>query len=266
MSNKGYEVKPFPIMRRATIGILEAASRKHMIHAILEVDVTKPRDLIRQYRVRSGDTLSFTGYLIYCLAEAIDINKHMHAYRDWRNRLILFNDVDVSTPIERDVGDKKQVIPFIVRSANNKSILQIHHEIRQAQFSEPEQTGVFPLMRLFMMFPAFIRGSFFRIMDRFPHVMKKNGGTVMLTNVGLFGEGGGWGIPIATHTLNVTVGGIINRQIVASRGPEERDHLCLTVSFDHDIIDGAPAARFLQRFKEIIEGGESLKQLNESGT
>ncbi len=49
-------------------------------------------------------------------------------------------------------------------------------------------------------------------MDRFPHVMKKNGGTVMLTKVGLFGAGEGWGKPFATHTLNVTVGGMINRQ------------------------------------------------------
>jgi pyruvate/2-oxoglutarate dehydrogenase complex dihydrolipoamide acyltransferase (E2) component len=232
-----------------------------MIHAIIEVDVTEPRDLIRQYQASSSETLSFTGYLIHCLAEAIDINKHMHAYRDWRNRLILFNDVDVSTPIERDIGGKKQVVPIILRSANKKSILQIHREIRQAQSSEPKQTGVLPLMRLFLLIPAFMRGWFFRFMDRFPHAMKKNGGTVMLTNVGLFGEGGGWGIPIATHTLNVTVGGIVNRQITASRGPEERDHLCLTVSFDHDIIDGAPAARFLERFREIIEGGDCLRQL-----
>jgi pyruvate/2-oxoglutarate dehydrogenase complex dihydrolipoamide acyltransferase (E2) component len=91
--------------------------------------------------------------------------------------------------------------------------------------------------------------------------MKKNGGTVMLTNVGLFGNGGGWGIPIASHTLNITVGGIVNRPLLAPGGLEEREHLCLTVSFDHDIIDGAPAARFLQRFKEIIEEGEALKKL-----
>jgi hypothetical protein len=59
MSNKRHEVKPFPPMRRATTGILEAASRKHMIHAILEVDVSEPRDLIRQYQAMNGETLSF---------------------------------------------------------------------------------------------------------------------------------------------------------------------------------------------------------------
>ena len=260
-SNMGFEVKRFPPIRRATTSLLEAASRKHMIHAILEVDVLVPRDLIRHYRATGGETLSFTGYLSHCLATAVDSNRHMHAYRDWRNRLILFDGVDVSTPVERNLGDKKQVIPLILRSANDKSVLELHREIRNAQSSEPEQTGVFPLMRLFLLIPGFVRGFFFRIMDRFPHLMKKNGGTVMLTNVGLFGEGGGWGIPIATHTLNVTVGGIVHRPILTPGGLEEREHLCLTVSFDHDIIDGAPAARFLQRFKEIIEEGKSLQQL-----
>jgi pyruvate/2-oxoglutarate dehydrogenase complex dihydrolipoamide acyltransferase (E2) component len=93
--------------------------------------------------------------------------------------------------------------------------------------------------------------------------MKRNGGTVMLTSVGMFGKGGGWGIPITTHTLNVTVGGIFHRPVVSPEGLEERKRLCLTVSFDHDNIDGAPAARFLQRFKDILERGEALKQLAE---
>jgi pyruvate/2-oxoglutarate dehydrogenase complex dihydrolipoamide acyltransferase (E2) component len=57
------------------------------------------------------------------------------------------------------------------------------------------------------------------------------------------------------------VGGIVNRPVATSRGLEECEHLCLTASFDHDIIDGAPAARFFQRFKEIIEEGEALKKL-----
>ena len=35
MKNTGYAVKRFPPMRRATTGLLEAASRKHMSHAIL---------------------------------------------------------------------------------------------------------------------------------------------------------------------------------------------------------------------------------------
>jgi pyruvate/2-oxoglutarate dehydrogenase complex dihydrolipoamide acyltransferase (E2) component len=37
-----------------------------------------------------------------------------------------------------------------------------------------------------------------------------------------------------------------------------RDYLSLTISFDHEIIDGAPAARFTQRLKDLIESGYGL--------
>ena len=37
-----------------------------------------------------------------------------------------------------------------------------------------------------------------------------------------------------------------------------REYLCLTVSLDHDPIDGAPAARFVTRLKELIESGFGL--------
>ena len=48
----------------------------------------------------------------------------------------------------------------------------------------------------------------------------------------------------------VTVGSIVQR--------EGREHLCLTVSFDHAIVDGAPAARFMRRLAELIRGGQLL--------
>jgi pyruvate/2-oxoglutarate dehydrogenase complex dihydrolipoamide acyltransferase (E2) component len=42
---------------------------------------------------------------------------------------------------------------------------------------------------------------------------------------------------------------------------EVRDMLGLTLSFVHDLVDGAPAARFTQRFKALIESGYGLDQL-----
>ena len=37
-----------------------------------------------------------------------------------------------------------------------------------------------------------------------------------------------------------------------------REYLNLTVSFDHNMIDAAPAARFTQRLTELIESGYGL--------
>jgi pyruvate/2-oxoglutarate dehydrogenase complex dihydrolipoamide acyltransferase (E2) component len=74
----------------------------------------------------------------------------------------------------------------------------------------------------------------------------------------MFGEGGGWGIPLAPYTLNVTLGGIGEKPGVMDGRIEIREYLSLTVSFDHDIIDGAPAARFTECFKDLIENAYGL--------
>jgi len=43
-----------------------------------------------------------------------------------------------------------------------------------------------------------------------------------------------------------------------------RDYLSLTVSFDHNMIDGAPAARFTQRLQQLIESGYGLPDAGNS--
>lgn len=75
----------------------------------------------------------------------------------------------------------------------------------------------------------------------------------------MFGKGLGWGIPYPTpHSLFLTLGGISEKPGVVEEHITTPAYLQLTVCFDHDIIDGAPAARFTQRLKELIEGGSGL--------
>ena len=77
--------------------------------------------------------------------------------------------------------------------------------------------------------------------------------------MGMFGKGSGWGIPTAPiHSLFLTLGGITEKPGVVDGQIAIREYLCLTVSLDHDIIDGAPAARFVTRLKELIESGFGL--------
>jgi pyruvate/2-oxoglutarate dehydrogenase complex dihydrolipoamide acyltransferase (E2) component len=81
---------------------------------------------------------------------------------------------------------------------------------------------------------------------------------VGITAVGMFGGDGGWGIPVSFPSLHITVGGIEKKPGVVDGRIEIREFLCLTLSFDHDIIDGAPAARFTQRLRALIESGYGL--------
>lgn len=75
----------------------------------------------------------------------------------------------------------------------------------------------------------------------------------------MFGGGGGWGIGLGAHTLSVAIGGIAEKPLAVDGGIEIREVVNLTLSFDHDIVDGAPAARFAKRLKERIEGGDGLE-------
>lgn len=258
MSDSTYTLKPFSPSRQVVSDMLDAASRKHMIHGLIEVDVTKPRQRIREIRGQTGEALSFTGFIIYCCARAVDMNKDVHAYRDWRNRLIVFDDVDIATEVERSVEGRNQVIITVIRAANRKSIREIHQEIRHAQTKRLEEVEVVRANQWIGVIPVFVRRLVFRVLDRSPHLMNKIAGTVLVTSVGMFGSGAGWGIPMVSHTLSITVGGIVHRPRITNTQLENRELLCLTISFDHDIIDGAPAARFIQRFKELVESGSGL--------
>ncbi len=254
MSNSTCTIEPFPPSRQVVADIVRLASRKHMIQGLIEVDVTKARERLREIKEKTGESLSFTGFIIHCCSKAVDTDKHIQAYRDWRNRLIIFDDVDVFTPVERKVEGQFQVIPTVIRAANRKSLQEIHREIRQAQSRNVGETQGKEIGAI----PGFIRRLLFRIFEKIPNLMKQIGGTVLVTSVGMYGKGASWGIPIQSQTLGITVGGIVSRPCLNNGQLENREHLCITISFDHEIIDGAPAARFVQQFKEMVESGNGL--------
>ena len=62
----------------------------------------------------------------------------------------------------------------------------------------------------------------------------------------------------AAHTLGLIVGGLATKPAVVGGQIAEREYLCLTLNMDHDLIDGAPAARFIKRLTDLIESGAGL--------
>ena len=257
-----YQVVPYPKIRRIIAVMLRSLQRTPMIHGLIEVDVTRARAHLRVHRAKTGESLSFTAFLIACLAKAIDENKAVQAYRKGRKHLILFEDVDVNTQIEHDMNGQKLAIVYILRAANHKTVREIHHEIRAAQGQDvAKAVKEIKALNSLLFLPTFLLRIGYWVLwwigRRYPQLMKKYFGTVSLTAVGMFGKGAGWGIPIAGQTI-MTVGGIGEKPGVVDGQISIREYLSLTISFDHDIIDGAPAARFTQRLKELIESGYGL--------
>jgi pyruvate/2-oxoglutarate dehydrogenase complex dihydrolipoamide acyltransferase (E2) component len=265
-----YEVVPYPKVRHVLGAMYPSIQRKPLIHGLLEVDVTRAREFLREHKARTGESLSFTSFIITCLAQAVDENKALHAYRKGRKHLVLFDEVDVATFVEREVVGHAQPISSLIRAANKKTLREIHQEIRRAQVEQVEvlRDSFNPTHWVVALPMVVFRGFwaiFWRVRDRAPQVQKHLYGTVAITAVGMFGKGGGWGIPVAKHTLMITLGGIAEKPGVVDGTIAIRAYLSLTLSINHAIVDGAPAARFAQRLKDLIESGYGLSESEVEG-
>jgi hypothetical protein len=172
--------------------------------------------------------------------------------------------VDVVTMIEPSEG--AVAIPHIIRNANTKTAWEITAEIAAVKnhpTTSQQHSG--RLVRIAPKIPRCLRMLFFQLMKRNPHGLREKQGTVMLTSVGMFGRGGGgWGITfLPLHTIGVTIGGIHTKPAIVNGEILPRELLSITIAFDHDIIDGAPAARFTSRFVEIVETSAELLLLQQ---
>ena len=56
----------------------------------------------------------------------------------------------------------------------------------------------------------------------------------------------------------ITIGGITTKPRYLDGSLEPREMLDLTISIDHDIVDGALAARFARRLAEPVEQTDGL--------
>jgi pyruvate/2-oxoglutarate dehydrogenase complex dihydrolipoamide acyltransferase (E2) component len=259
-----YHVVDLPPARREMPNLLDLYWWKHSIYGLLEVDVTTVRRFIDEHEARTGEELSFTSYLIFCLAKAVDEEKSVQAYLKGRKQLIIFEDVDVAMPVERQIDGSRAPMVHILRRANQKTWREIHQEIRAVQGrSVPPSKGFTPWVLFFMRLPWPFPKLFGFLLNaasrRNPALKATLAGTVGVTAVGMFGRGeGGWGLVPMVQSLGLVVGSISSKPCVIDGRIEPRELLSLTVAFDHDVVDGAPAARFGRRLVELIESGYGL--------
>jgi pyruvate dehydrogenase E2 component (dihydrolipoamide acetyltransferase) len=79
------------------------------------------------------------------------------------------------------------------------------------------------------------------------------GGTFTITNLGAFRIDTFDPIIVPPQSCILGVGRIADRAVVVNKQVVIRTMMSLSLSFDHRVLDGAPAARFLQRLREILE-------------
>lgn len=261
MNPKGYRSLPLSFNRMAVIASASVTKEKNVIHSFTEVDITKPRFLLNEYFKKTGEKLSFTAYIVTCLVETIKEYPELNSFIKGR-KLILLEDITVSVLVEREIDGESIPEPIGIEKAQLKTYLQIHEEIREAKNKQDNKLGSLSGQSWIRLIPKFLLKTMIRLADKNIYMAKRYG-KVAVTAVGMFGKEAIWFIPHGSATALIIVGSI-NRKVVEIEGQYQcREHLCLTVSFDHNIVDGAPAARFMSKLIETIKNGNIIQ--NELG-
>jgi pyruvate/2-oxoglutarate dehydrogenase complex dihydrolipoamide acyltransferase (E2) component len=267
-----YHIVDMSPERREMAAFQDFKLDRHVMYALLEVDVTMIRQVIEHYKIKTGQQLSFTAYLISCLAHAVNKDKTVQSYRKGSKKLIMFDDVDVGFMIELKKGEMKVLTGHVIHGANHKTFYEIHQEIRSVQSTqEPPSADASSWFRSAMLLPwplfSLFKAVFRWAVRRDPTIITSMTGTVGISSVGMFGKGhAGWGISDGSHVLDLVVGGTTRKLAEVDGRIEPRQMLSLTIIFDHDVIDGAPAARFTRALVELIEGGYGLDGFEDINT
>ncbi|MFW9808545.1 MAG: 2-oxo acid dehydrogenase subunit E2 [Candidatus Thorarchaeota archaeon] len=261
MTEKGYRREPVPKSRKLIIEMSDFAVKKHRMVGLFEADVTEARRKLHEYKQVTGESISFTGWIAACVGKAVDEHKQVHSLMIGKH-FIIFDDVNINILIETTIEGRPYPVNFILKSANTKTVKEINQEIRTAQqkketdYTEDKENRS---IKMLLSAPKFLRDLlFWRKVRKDPFFIKERMGTVSVTSIGRFAKSGGWAIPIGLYSLSIAVGGIAEKPRFVDENIVNREFLALTVTLDHDVVDGAPATRFVSRFIELLEEGYGL--------
>lgn len=264
--NVDYTIQSFPASRQFTLDVGKIGLHKHHIKAIIEIDVTDSRRKIKNKRAEFGDKISFTSWVLKCISQAIFENKQVHALRKGKNKLVIFNNIDISIVVEKEVDGVLVPLPMVIRDVNKKNLNEIFNEIEKAKKQEIKNENNYVIeqnrkkepIKLFSLLPQFIRLLIWKVILSNPYRIKNMMGTAVVTSVGMMGNVNGWLIPYSIHPVCFALGSIVKKPGVIKNSIAIREFLEMTILIDHDVIDGAPAARFVSRLTDLIKNGYEL--------
>lgn len=262
-----YSTKPYSKYRRNIEIVTQAGWKKRATHAVLEIDVTDSRKLMKKFKEKSKEKISTTGWIVKCVAQTMSENKGLNAYKHGKRKIYIFEDVDIAIPVEKKYMGESKPMAFIIRKANEKSLIEISNEIRDAQTQKVDESTYILGKKItrFEQFainaPAFLQKLMFWIANKNAILKKKYMGTTGVTAIGMLGKFPGWVVPLGgTASTLFVVGGISKKPGVVNDKIEIREYLHLTMTTDHDIVDGGPLVHFVERLCELLENGYALSE------
>jgi hypothetical protein len=248
----------YPSSRQLTFDLGKLGVGRHHVKGLLKIDVTDARVKIRELR-RSDKNVSFSAWLLKTSADCVAAHPPVNGFRRG-NEVVVYKDVDIALALERELEGKLVPLAYVIRNVNGKSVTEIHREIQSAKSIQVGNEGEIVLgenyfwMKLFISLPQWLRLIFWRaFFFTNPQWMKDMMGNMMVTTVGLVGHVRGWIIPFTMHPLCLAFGSVTEEPGVFKGEIQKREYLHLCTLIDHDVIDGSPAARFVDDLVRKLE-------------
>jgi pyruvate dehydrogenase E2 component (dihydrolipoamide acetyltransferase) len=217
-------------MRQTIARNMEASNRipSAVIQDFISVDaLVKLRERLNEGR-EGADRLSFQPFFIKALAAALKTFPELNAtYDAAKSEVTRYKDINVGLAVDTEAG---LMVP-VIRNAESKSIATINREMRSLVDAAQKRTIALNDLR---------------------------GGTISITNYGAFG--GVYGVPMINPPQVAILGiGRMHQAPVVENG-EIVPAWVLPVSlpFDHRVIDGALAAKFVTRFLNLLHSPDEL--------
>lgn len=176
---------------------------------------------------KSGEEISITAYVVKAAAKALEDHQMINSSLEG-DELRLYGDINVAVAINTPDGLVAPIIP----QTNKRSILEISRGIRD--LTERAIQNKLTLTDL-------------------------TGGTFTVTNLG------GFGVDLFAPVINppqcaiLGFGRTSEKPVISDKQVQAASITTLSLVFDHRIIDGVPAAQYLQRVKELLEDPKKLE-------
>jgi pyruvate/2-oxoglutarate dehydrogenase complex dihydrolipoamide acyltransferase (E2) component len=249
----GFTLTPIPAERRPVLDRLSGASRRFQVHALVELDVREAA-----VRIRDADPrVSWTGFVIASVARAVAAHPQVNT-RKAGNQVLSFDRVDIGATVERHWQGRTVLDIVMIAGADRKSCAEITEVLHAAKYGPGQPHRPTGLTRQIVRLPGPLRRAAIRAAGTRPSVAATFGPAVGVTSIGMFSDGWGWAIPLAPLTVIATVGGVADRAVVRDGHVVARPMLPLTLSFDHAVIDGAPATRFTETLRALVESAAAF--------
>jgi len=222
------QIVPMSVMRKkiAEHMVLSAHTSPH-VYSVYEVNfgrVAALRDKRKGEYEAAGAKLTFTGFIAKAIIDALRQFPIVNASVDGDN-IVYKKDINLGIAVALDNG---LIVP-VIRNADEKNLLGLSRAINDLAA---------------------------RARSKKLNPEEVQGGTFTITNPGIFGAL--YGLPLINQpqVAILGVGGIEKRAVVIDDAIAIRPVCHITLGYDHRLVDGADAGRFLSFVKERLENFE----------